>query len=285
MERLTKKGHKVDLQILDNEVSAAFKKAITETWQSAYQLVPPNVHRRNAAERAIRTFKAHFLAILAGVDIAFPPYLWDKLLPQAELTLNLLRQATLDPTVSAWEYFQGAFDFAATPMGPMGCRILIHSKPDKRKSWDFRARDGYNIGPALEHYRCYRAIDAKTKAELVSDTVEFLHSYLTQPTVTPADRITHALQLLAATIKQALPIVTANQLKALEDLQGLFDTWRHQQAPPSDPISLAPEATEEPPPRVAPPLIQPPPPRALPRQARPMSMQCPCNQDQSLPRV
>ena len=32
MERLTKKGHKVDLQILDNEVSAAFKKAITETW-------------------------------------------------------------------------------------------------------------------------------------------------------------------------------------------------------------------------------------------------------------
>ena len=81
MERLTKKGHKVDLQILDNEVSAAFKKAITETWQSASQLVPPNVHRRNAAERAIRTFKAHCLAILAGVDITFPPYLWDTLLP------------------------------------------------------------------------------------------------------------------------------------------------------------------------------------------------------------
>ena len=102
-----------------------------------------------------------------------------------------------------------------------------HSQqPDKRKSWDFRARDGYNIGPALEHYRCYRAIDAKTKAKLVSDTVEFLLLYLTQPTVTPADRITHALQEpLAATIKEAPPIVIANQLKALEDLQGLSDTW------------------------------------------------------------
>ena len=55
--------------------------------------------------------------------------------------------------------------------------------------------------------------------------MEFLHSYLTQLTVTPADRITHALQLLAATIKKAPPIVTANQLKAIEDLQGLFDTW------------------------------------------------------------
>ena len=169
MERLTQKGHKVDLQILDNEVSYALKKAIIETWKAAYQLVPPNVHRPNVAERAICTFKAHFLAILAGVDLAFPPYLWDKLHPQAQLTLNLLCQATLDPMVSAWEYFQGSFDFAATPMGPMGCRILIHSKPDKRKSWDFRARDGYTIGPALEHYQCYRAIDTNTKAELVSD--------------------------------------------------------------------------------------------------------------------
>ena len=72
-------------------------------------------------------------------------------------------------------------------MGPMGCRLLIHSNPDKQKTWDFRARNCYNIGLALEHYRCYRAIDANTKAKLVSDTVRCLKSYLTQPTVTPAD--------------------------------------------------------------------------------------------------
>ena len=46
-----------------------------------YQLVPAHIHRRNAAERAIRTFKAHFLAILAGVVEDFPKYLWDLLLP------------------------------------------------------------------------------------------------------------------------------------------------------------------------------------------------------------
>jgi hypothetical protein len=63
------------------------------------------MHRRNRAERAIRTFKDHLLAILAGVNAAFPPYLWDLLLPQAELTLNLLRQATLNPRISAWEFF------------------------------------------------------------------------------------------------------------------------------------------------------------------------------------
>jgi hypothetical protein len=60
-------------------------------WGVTYQLVPPDMHRRNAAERAIRTFKAHFLGILTGVSGDFPRHLWDLLLTQAELTLNLLR--------------------------------------------------------------------------------------------------------------------------------------------------------------------------------------------------
>jgi hypothetical protein len=55
------------------------------------------MHRRNWAECPIRMFKDHFLAILAGVDSAFPPYLWDLFLLQAKLTLNLLQQATLNP--------------------------------------------------------------------------------------------------------------------------------------------------------------------------------------------
>ena len=60
MQRLADKGHHVEVQILDNEVSAEFKKTILKDWGATYQLVPPNVHRRNLAERARRTFKAHF---------------------------------------------------------------------------------------------------------------------------------------------------------------------------------------------------------------------------------
>ena len=66
-----------------------------------YQLVPPDLNRRNAAERAIRTVKAHFLVILAGVAIDFPRHLWDLLMPQTELTLNLLRQSTANTDISA----------------------------------------------------------------------------------------------------------------------------------------------------------------------------------------
>ena len=102
MAHLLTRGLSVDLQILDNEASAAYKEAIMLKWHSKFQLVPPEMHRRNQAERAIRTFKDHFLAILAGVDKSFPPYLWDLLLPQAELTLNLLHQSYLNPWISAW---------------------------------------------------------------------------------------------------------------------------------------------------------------------------------------
>jgi hypothetical protein len=101
MTRLAARGLSVDLQILDNKASTAYKEAIIFKRKATFQLVPPDMHHRNRAERAIRTFKDHFLAILAGVDAAFPPYLWDLLLPQAELTLNLLRQATLNPRISA----------------------------------------------------------------------------------------------------------------------------------------------------------------------------------------
>ena len=120
MANLTKRGHGVNLQILDNECSSAYKLQIEEKWGAKIQLVPPDVHRRNIAERAIRTFKAHFLSILAGVSDAFTNFLWDCLLPQTELNLNLLHQSNIAPSISAWEHYNGPFNFDATPMGPMG---------------------------------------------------------------------------------------------------------------------------------------------------------------------
>ena len=54
MTRLAARGLSVDLQILDNKASVAYKEAITFKWNATFQLVPPDMHRRNRAERAIR---------------------------------------------------------------------------------------------------------------------------------------------------------------------------------------------------------------------------------------
>ena len=70
IQRLKNAGIKPKHQILDNEASEAFKAAIWENCE--IQLVPPDTHRRNHAERAIQTFKSHFISILAGVDPSFP---------------------------------------------------------------------------------------------------------------------------------------------------------------------------------------------------------------------
>ena len=48
-------------QILDNEVSEAYKEEIRNTGM-IYELVPPDDHRRNIAERAIQTWKNHFVS-------------------------------------------------------------------------------------------------------------------------------------------------------------------------------------------------------------------------------
>ena len=60
MRRLADRVYLVDVQILDNEVSTEFKRTIVEDWCATYQLVPPNVHQINIAERTIHTLKAHF---------------------------------------------------------------------------------------------------------------------------------------------------------------------------------------------------------------------------------
>jgi hypothetical protein len=63
-QELTVKGFKPKLQTLHNKASTAFKTFFTVN-NITYQLVLPNCHRRNAAERAIRTFKEHFVAGLS----------------------------------------------------------------------------------------------------------------------------------------------------------------------------------------------------------------------------
>jgi hypothetical protein len=75
MLHLVARGLSVDLQILDNETSTAYKEVIAFKWKANFQLVPPDMHCCNWAEQTMHRFKEHFLAILAGIDSAVPPYL------------------------------------------------------------------------------------------------------------------------------------------------------------------------------------------------------------------
>ena len=88
-EKLEANSFAPALHILDKECSEELKKPFRKN-NFDFQGVPPHSHRRNAAERAIQTWKNHFCAGLATCDPNFPLTEWDLLLPQAEITLNLL---------------------------------------------------------------------------------------------------------------------------------------------------------------------------------------------------
>ena len=66
MLRLKHAGIVPQKHILDNEVSTAMKTIIRYEYKMKMELMPPDCHRLNAAEVAIRNFKAHFLSVLAG---------------------------------------------------------------------------------------------------------------------------------------------------------------------------------------------------------------------------
>ena len=101
--------------ILDNEASGDLQYTMLKH-NVQFQLVPPHNHRANLAERAIQTFKNHFKAGLSSLQPFFPITEWDRLLPQAFLTLNFLRQATANPNLSAFAYLFGNFDFNKTSL-------------------------------------------------------------------------------------------------------------------------------------------------------------------------
>ena len=120
IQRLSDHNLNVYLQILGNEASAEYKRVIKKKGNIKYQLFPPNTNRGNTAEQAIHTFKSHFIYILSRVSPYLPKNLWDLLLPQIEGILNLLGQATLNPSISSWAYFHSPFNYYATPLGPLG---------------------------------------------------------------------------------------------------------------------------------------------------------------------
>ena len=139
---------------LDNKCSQELKQWFTDN-NIQYQLAPPHEHRSNAAERAIRTAKNHLAAGWWSTDPQFPMHLWDKTIPQAELTLNLLRHSCINPKLSAWEQLHGRYDYNKTPIAPPGIKVKAHARTAQRQTWAPHTFDAWYVGPAFEHYQCY----------------------------------------------------------------------------------------------------------------------------------
>jgi hypothetical protein len=220
---VTKSGKvKSTVHILDNKASAHFKEEIRKNCD--LQLVPPDTHLQNLAENAIQTFKSHYIAILAGLDLSFPMTLWDRLLPQTILILNLLWQAKADPSMSAYQFMHGEFDYNKMPLAPLGCAVQMHESTNRQKTWDVHSLNWWYLGTSDEHYRCYMIYCTKTRAKRISNTVFFQHRYFTQSVVTPTDAMIKAMGYLRGVLKKRTNKVGMAEMEVLKQLDAILSS-------------------------------------------------------------
>ena len=265
VQTLVQRGYSPTLHILDNEVSQTIKQYDTNN-KIDYQLVPPNNHRRNIAERAIRTWKNHFVATLCTTNSKFPMHLWCRLIPQATMTLNMLRSCRHNIKLSAYEALDGAYSYDATPLAPPGCKVIAHETPAQRKTWAPHGVDGFYIGPTMDHYRCHKVYIPSTHGERIVETVDFQPTMCENPSVSneenaiiAAHKLTQALQ--APGTGKKLDLQTMDALKTLADI------FHHQFGETTKSISPAPQRVSPPPNHVEGP--------STPRVVEPMPAQTP----------
>ena len=234
---------------LDNEISKTLIAAI-EAAGLDNQLASPGDHRLNFAERAIQTFKNHFIAILSGTDPDFPKNRWDLLLPQTVITLNLARPSRINPKLSAYAQLYGTFDFSKTPLAPAGCKIIIHDRTEERKTWAEHGSRGFYIGPALHHYRNYECYMPVTRDTRISNTVDFFPVSCANPTLSADNTIALILEDLLQVLTTPQPTIPhlqpgAELTDAVKLLQSILGR-NQRDSPPVGPQILFQPRTEPP---------------------------------------
>ena len=129
----------------------------------------------------MRTFKKRFFAALCNVDPLFPFYLWDRLLPQINMTLKIFRQSRFNPRLSAYKQVHGIHNFEQTTLAPLGCKVQFHEKPHKQLTNAPHSVDGWYLGPEVHHYICYTCYNIDTRGETTPDTIAFFPVFMKIP--------------------------------------------------------------------------------------------------------
>jgi hypothetical protein len=187
------RGMTPQYEYLDNETSTLLEAHFQMLGITPNYVTPKN-HSANRAERAIRTAKNHFIAILANVDPEFPAEAWDELIPQTEITLNLLRMSRITPNISALQQVCGAYDYKSHPMAPPGIKVAILIEPEVRGAFQEHALTGFYVGPALQHYRNYRVWVKSTQAIRITNSLDWFPIDVVMPGATPTEQLTAAFK-------------------------------------------------------------------------------------------
>ena len=250
----TSKGHTISTQRMDNEDSKALD-ALLQKHHITKQLVPPNNHRANKAERSIQSSKNHLIAMMSTAHPMCPLELWDESLQQGEIKLNQLHRCPHNPKISSYEAIHGApYDFLHHPLAPFGTRVIIHETPKDRASWAPHGVPGFYLGPAMDHYRCFRVFASPTESIRISDSIAWYPQPYPMPgssalegvhsAITDLDGAIEHLASVHSEISEHRQPVMTKGAEATERLRAMLALYHspsvqlaEQEAPPQPPAA------------------------------------------------
>jgi hypothetical protein len=112
------------------------------------------------------------------------------------------------------------------PLTPMGCNAQVHEKTSKQGTWAFHSVDGWYLFTSPEHYCTHNCHVKHRKSKRLSDTVQFQHKRILNPSITHADKVMHALADCVKAI-QGMTDKDRHYL-AMKDLQQIVDATQTQ---------------------------------------------------------
>jgi hypothetical protein len=154
-------------------------------------------------------------------------HLWDRLLPQAEIILNLLRTSRLHPQLSAAAHFHGLNYYNKTAFSLPGCKIIAHERPSQRQTWSPNGKTGYLLVPVMHHYRFQYINITSTASARIVDTLEFFPHNSPMPQLSSTYRFLMAANDMTDALEHPHPDVYFNTvvddtITALTTLSAIF---------------------------------------------------------------
>jgi hypothetical protein len=254
---LTARGLKPKLQNLDNEASKALQARMQEN-EIDYQLAPPppnpSTQRRRTCNMHVQE-PLHCGAKKHGPQFStepmgqVPPTSADFPEPRARLANQPTHLGTR-PTPRG------------LPLQPYTAGTPGHQSTGTRKAEhqiDMAPHgvEGWYIGPALPHYRCYRVWIWATDAERIADTLAWFPQHVTMPFLSSSQAAIAAARDLVAALNNPAPASpicppTNSQREQLHQLADIFtqhtaNTPAHQQYERTPPPTIETQQTPSPP--------------------------------------
>ena len=165
---------------------------------------------------------AHSRAIIAELCTCH----WSQLVPQAQDTLNMLQKSITHLKFSAYHMLEGVHDYNKVLFAPPRTLATVFNPPEIQNSWEIRALDAWYVGPAYNHYICWKFFIKSTGGYRISGHANFYPQHCQGRIKKQWDEIKRTAATLAAAIMKLSKEQEMKPKQHIEALQKLSDIFK-----------------------------------------------------------